>query len=64
MKYFLVAGYVTPIVARITLLFNYLFHLIFVFHYIFVKSNMSEDAQDPVKLDVRYVDVKRGIGSL
>jgi len=37
MKYFLVAGYVTPIVARITLLFNYLFHLIFVFHYIFVK---------------------------
>jgi len=61
-----VAVYVTPIIARMTssLIIQLFIYLIFVFHYIFVKSNMSEDAQDPVKLDVRYVDVKRGIGSL
>jgi len=56
-----VACYVTPIIARMTLsLIIQLFILSHIcFSLYFVKRNMSEDAQDPVKLEVRSVDVKR-----
>jgi len=64
--FFLVAGYVTPIIARIfrsliiqLFILSHFSHLCFSLY--FVKWNMSEDAQDRVKLDVRYVDVKKRV---